>query len=47
MSLLDEDEDPCAGCVFMRERSEVCHKAGAEAKLRRYLIVKTAGFTFR
>ena len=35
MSLLDEDDDPCAGCVFMRERSDVCHKAGAEAKLRR------------
>jgi len=34
MSLLDEDDDPCQGCIFMRERSEVCHKAAAEAKLR-------------
>jgi hypothetical protein len=33
-SLLDEDDDPCAGCLFVRERSQVCHKACAEAKLR-------------
>jgi hypothetical protein len=35
VSMLDEDEDPCEGCVFRKERSEVCHKAAAEAKLRK------------
>jgi len=34
MSLLDEDDDPCQGCIFMRERREVCHKAEEEAKKR-------------
>lgn len=34
-SMLDEDEDPCEGCVFHKERSEVCQKAAAEAKLRK------------
>lgn len=34
VDLLDEDDDPCKGCLFERERSTVCHKAGAEAKRR-------------
>lgn len=33
-ALLDEDDDPCKGCIFEKERSSVCHAAGAEAKLR-------------
>jgi hypothetical protein len=34
VSLLDEDDDPCDGCLFRKERSEVCHKAAEQAKLR-------------
>jgi len=33
-ALLDEDDDPCSGCIFEKERSSVCHAAGDEAKLR-------------
>jgi len=32
--MLDEHEDACDGCLFMKERSEVCHIAAQEAKLR-------------
>ena len=31
----DEDDDACRGCVFEKERSQVCHAAGKEAKQRR------------
>ena len=31
VALLDEDDDPCRGCLFVREHSSVCHKAEAEA----------------
>jgi len=33
--MLDEHEDACEGCIFLKERSEVCRIAGEEAKLRK------------
>jgi hypothetical protein len=34
MKLLDDPDEWCIGCMFMKERSEVCHKAEEEAKKR-------------
>jgi len=34
-NFFDEDDDPCRGCLFEKERSSVCHAAEAEAVKRR------------
>lgn len=44
-AMLDDLDEECVGCIFEKERSSVCHAAGAEAK-RRGLDDCEAGFIY-
>ncbi len=45
VSRFDDEDDGCRGCLFEKERSAVCHQAGAEAK-RRQVEDCEAGFIY-